>query len=141
MLTYGTIIPTALNDVARNRALQHQVAVDRDGLKKPGVVHIEQDYVTTVRNRSIQASGNLARFEELIPDEDTIVQMFKPNAELGFYSYDCIEELPDGRGVYRLVASPDEGVDSHKYDTLPEYSGIEIIQTDQGRGLIIEFRM
>lgn len=141
VLTYGTIIPAALNNVERNRSLQHHVSVDFEEIQIKGEIHIEQDYVTEVRNASIQASGELARNEQLVPDEETIVQMFKPNAELGFYSYDCIEELEEGRGLYRLVAYPGEGIAPQRYEALPEFTGIDIVEQDEQRGVIVKFTM
>lgn len=141
VLTYGTIIPAILNDVGRNRSLQHQVAVD---VEKPGFLRqviIEHDYVNDVRDASKQASGDKAKNEQLIPDEETILQMFKPNAELGFYSYDCIEELPDGRGLYRLVAYSSAGINDHKYANLPELDELEVVEYDEKRGVIMKFSM
>lgn len=141
VLTYGTIIPETLNNVERNRSLQHYVSIDLEETRNIGDIHIEQDYVTEVRNASIQASGELARNEQLVPDEETIVQMFKPNAELGFYSYDCIEELEEGRGLYRLVAYPSEIITPQMYGALPEFVGIDIVEQDEQRGVIVKFMM
>lgn len=137
VLTYGTIIPTALNDVDRNRRIQHQVAVDMDGTQNDDAVHIEQGYVTEIR----AVTAQLVEDETLIPDERTIVQLFKPAAELGFYSYDCIEELEDGRGLYRLVAYPGTGIVARVYDDMPDYNGIDVVELDEERNLIIRFRM
>lgn len=141
VLTYGTIIPALLNDVDRNRSLQHQTAVDWEALAIPSVVNINYEYVSAVRRESIQAAGDMARYEQLIPDEDTIVQMFKPNAELGFYSYDCVEELEDGKGRYRLVAYPGMEINVHDFDTLPEFTGIEVAEEDEESGIILQFKM
>jgi len=141
VLTYGTIIPAALNDVDRNRALQHQAVVDWEFLETLIAVHINQEYVSAVRSESIQASGDMAIYEQLIPNEDTILQMFRPNAELGFYSYDCVEELENGRGLYSLVAFPGTGMNNHGFETLPEFSGIEVVEKDEQMGLIIKFIM
>ena len=132
-LTYGTIIPAALNDVDRNRKIQHQVAVDMDGIRNVDAAHIEQSYVTAIR----EATAQLVEDVELIPDEETIVQLFKPAAELGFYSYDCIEELEDGRGLYRLVASPGIGNVARVYDDMPDFDRIDVVEFDEQRNLII----
>lgn len=137
VLTYGTTIPAALNDVDRNRRIQHQVALDMDWMRRPVEVHFEQDYVTAIQD----ASRELAREAQFIPDEETVLQMFKPVAMLGFYSYDCIEELEDGRGLYRLVAYPGEGIEAHPYDNMPIYNDIEVVERDDERGLVISFRM
>ena len=140
VLTYGTIIPTALNNVEKNRSLQHHVAIDSEGTKSRGEILIEQDYVNEIKDASMQVSGGLGN-EQLVPKEETIVQMFRPNAELGFYSYDCIKELEEGKGLYRLVAYPGEGIDIREYETMPEYTGIEIVEEDEQRGVIIKFKM
>ena len=140
-LTYGTIIPHVLNDVDRNRKLQHQVAVEIARHRNPVDTHIEQEYVASVRNDSIQASGNSEGNKQLIPDESMIVQMFKPNAELGFYSYDCIEELENGRGLYRLVAAPGAGIDAQDYEGLPSFEGIDVVEFDEQRRVVVKFIM
>lgn len=137
VLTYGTTIPAPLNDVDKNRGIQHYVAIDMDEMRDAHEVHVEQDYITAVH----ESFGEYAGAAQLIPDEDTVLQMFKPVAELGFYSYDCIEELEDGRGLYRLVAYPGEGVEARPYDSMPEFDGIEVIERDEERDLIICFRM
>jgi hypothetical protein len=67
--------------------------------------------------------------------------MFRPAAELGFYSYDCIEELENGRGLYRLVAYPEGEMEILPYDNMPNYDGLEVVEWDEERGLIISFRM
>lgn len=141
VLTYGTVIPLALNNVETNRSLQHQIAVDVSGLQIPREVHIEQEYVTTIRRDSIQASGEYAGDEELPPNENVVVQMFKPMAELGFYSYDCIEELDDRMGLYRLVAYPEGVIMAPEYKDLPEFAGIDVVEQDENRGVIISFKM
>lgn len=137
VLTYGTAIPAPLNDVDRNRRIQHQVAVDMDGLMNPVAIHIEQDYVTAV----LDATRELNREELFVPNEDTILQMFRPATELGFYSYDCIKELENGGGLYRLVAYPEGEMEIHPYDNMPNYDGLEVVEWDEERGLIISFRM
>lgn len=137
VLTYGTTIPAPLNDVGRNRRIQHQVAVDVNGGMNSVEAHIERDYVSAVR----ESYGELASNSQLIPDEDTILQMFKPAAELGFYSYDCIEELEGGRGLYKLVAYPGVDVDVRSNVNLPVYDGLEIVEQDEEKDLIISFRM
>ena len=137
VLTYGTTIPAALNDVDKNRRIQHQVAVDMEVIMNPIAVHVEQNYITAV----LDATRELNRVEQFVSDEDTILQMFKPVAELGFYSYDCIEELENGRGLYRLVAYPGGEMEMHPYDNMPDFNGIEVVERDEERDLIISFRM
>ena len=137
VLTYGTSIPAALNDVGRNRRLQHEVAVGLEEIMNPIDVYIEQNYVNAV----LDAARALDIEARLIPDEETILQMFKPMAMLGFYSYDCIEELDDGRGVYRLVAYPRGEMDIYRYDNIPDYDGLDVVERDEERDLIISFRM
>lgn len=141
VLTYGTTIPVELNDVDRNRRLQHLVAVAIEDFEKELDVHINYDYVTAIRDASIQATGELARNEELIPDERTILQMFKPVAQLGFYSYDCVEELEDGKGEYRLVAYPVQGFQTNEYEELPQFEEIEVMESDEETGVVMKFRM
>ncbi len=141
VLTYGTAIPAVLNDVERNRTLQHIVAVGIDELRNDVAVNIEQVYVTTVQEESVLALGEQARDERLVPDEETIVQMSKTVARLGFYSYDCIEELEDRSGIYRLVAYPEHGMANIEYERLPDFNGIDVIERDEDKDLIIKFRM
>ncbi len=141
VLTYGTTIPATLNDVDRNRRLQHLVAVDIDEVQESNDVHIEQGYVFVVQEESVRGLGELAMYEDLVPDEETILQMFWPMAVLGFHSYDCVEELEDGRGEYRLVAYPGEDVPVREYNELPQFDGIEVVEKDEERGVIVRFRM
>ena len=106
-------------------------------IMNPIAVHVEQNYITAV----LDATRELNRVEQFVSDEDTILQMFKPVAELGFYSYDCIEELENGRGLYRLVAYPGGEMEMHPYDNMPDFNGIEVVERDEERDLIISFRM
>ena len=141
VLTYGTTIPAVLNDVDRNRRLQHQVAVDTEDLDEGLEVQINDDYVIAIREASTQAAGELARNVDVIPEERIILQMFKPAAQLGFYSYDCVEELGNGNGEYRLVAYPGEDVQMHEYEGLPQFEGIEVIERNEETGVVMRFRM
>jgi hypothetical protein len=58
-------------------------------------------------------------------------------AELGFYSYDCVEQFENGVGRYVLVAWPRT---RHATDVeIPTFDGlIEVVERD---GVLIEFRM
>lgn len=141
VLTFGTVIPSPLNNVDKNRLLQHQVAVEMEELRRGNTVVIEQGYVTTVLEDTLVIVREQGLNEKFLTDEDTILQMFKPAAELGFYSYDCIEELEDGRGLYQLVAYPGEEIEVSDYDNLPELNEIEIVEEDRQRGLVRLFRM
>lgn len=141
VLTYGTTIPTALNDVDRNRELQHQLAIDLDRRGNAVNVQIEQDYVNAIIRDSRQASGSFADNARLQPDEKTVVQLFKPMAELGFYSYDCIKELEAGRGLYRLVAYPGSNNQPRVFNDLPVFINIKVVELDEERGLIVMFEM
>jgi len=141
VLTYGTIIPLLLNDVDRNRELQHQVSIDIDQGMNALTVQIEQNYVSAVISDSRQASGDLALYAGLQPVEETVVQLFKPVAELGFYSYDCIKELGDGKGLYRLVAYPIGNTHPRVYNDLPDFFNINVVDRDEERGLITTFEM
>ena len=67
--------------------------------------------------------------------------MFEPMAKLGFYSYDCVQELENGKGLYRLVAYPGSGIVERKYDGLPEFDGIEVVEESEERGIILQFKM
>lgn len=141
VLTYGTIIPTALNDVDRNRELQHQVAIDLESRGNIVNVQIEQNYVNAIIRDSRQASESLSQNEELQPNEETVVQLFKPMAELGFYSYDCVKELEGGRGLYRLVAYPGIILRPRVHDDLPVFTDIIVVERNEERNLIVMFEM
>ena len=140
-LTYGTTIPAALNDVDRNRRIQHQVAVDMEEVGNDPNVVINYDYVSAIINASILAAREYEGNENRIPEEGVILQMFKPAAQLGFFSYDCVEELEDGRGRYWLVAYPGVDMEIHPYDNIPDYEGLEVVDRDEESGMIISFIM
>lgn len=141
VLTYGTMIPQALNDVEANRTLQHQMAVRIDEWQGDGEANIEQGYVKYVREGALSAIGNNDNPERWVPNNSRILQMFEPMAKLGFYSYDCIQELENGKGLYRLVAYPGSGIVERHYGGMPEFEGIEIVEEDEDRGIILLFRM
>lgn len=141
VLTYGTTIPQALNNVEVNRALQHQMAVRMDEWQGDGVANIEQGYVQSVQEGALSAIGNNDNSERWLPSNSRILQMFEPMAKLGFYSYDCVLELEKGKGLYRLVAYPGSGIVERQYVGIPEFEGIEIVEENEDRGIILLFRM
>ena len=141
VLTYGTTIPQILDNVEANRALQHQMAVRIDEWQGNGEVNIEQGYVQSVRNGALSAIGDNENSERWLPSNSRILQMFEPMAKLGFYSYDCVQELENGKGLYRLVAYPGSGIVKRQYDGMPEFEGIEIVEEDEDREIILQFRM
>lgn len=141
VLTYGTIIPQALNDVEVNRTLQHQAAVSMAEWQGDGVANIEEGYVLSVREGVIQAIGENDNPERWMPTRSRILQMFEPMAKLGFYSYDCVQELEQGRGLYQLVAYPGDGIVERRFAGMPEFEEIEVVEEDIERGIILQFRM
>ncbi len=141
VLTYGTIIPSVLNDVEVNRFLQHQVAVSLSEWQGNGVAKIEEDYVQAIREGVSQVIGDNINPERWMPTRSRILQIFEPMAKLGFYSYDCVQELEKGRGLYRLVAYPDEDISEKRYIIMPEFEGIEVVEEDKERGIILQFKM
>ena len=141
VLTYGTIIPMALNDVDVNRTFQHQTAVSMAEWQGDGVANIEEGYVQAVRDGVPQAIGVNNNPERWLPARSRIIQMFEPMAKLGFYSYDCVQELEKGRGLYRLVAYPGRGIVERQYADMPEFEGIEVVEVDEERGIILQFKM
>ena len=117
------------------------MAVDMEDVGNDPNVVINYDYVSAIINASIQAAGEYEGNENRIPEERVILQMFKPAAQLGFFSYDCVEELEDGSGRYRLVAYPGVDMEIHPYDNIPDYEGLEVVERDEESGLIISFIM
>ena len=117
-MTDGNVFPDALNELERNRKIQREVA----GRVRPGVF----DHI-------VRASAYVTAFEERLrqtqPENlgiDVHLELFFSMAELGFYSFDCVETDENGRGKYELVAFPARhGMNADV--ELPEYDGIEPI--------------
>lgn len=141
VLTYGTMIPPALNDVEANRILQHQTAVSMAEWQGDSVANIEEGYVQSVCDGVSHAIGENNNPKRWLPTRSRILQMFEPMAKLGFYSYDCVQELEQGRGLYRLVAFPGRDIVERQYAGMPEFEGIEVVEEDKERGIILQFRM
>lgn len=141
VLTYGTMIPLTLNDVEVNRTLQHQTAVSMEERQGDFIANIEEGYVQAVREGAYQAIGENDNSERWMPARRRILQMFEPMAKLGFYSYDCVQELEQGRGLYRLVAYPGDGIVERQFAGMPEFEGLEVLEEDDKRGIILQFTM
>jgi hypothetical protein len=117
------------------------MAVRMDEWQGDGVANIEQGYVLSVQEGALSAIGNNDNPERWLPSNSRILQMFEPMAKLGFYSYDCVQELEKGKGLYRLVAYPGSGIVERQYAGIPEFEGIEIVEENEDRGIILLFRM
>lgn len=126
-MTDGNRFPDALNELERNRKIQKEVAERA----RPGVfdnIVIAPAYATAFEERLRQTQQeNLGIGVHL--------EMFFSMAELGFYSFDCVETDENGRGRYELVARP--GRHGMNVDVeLPEFDGIEpIMEGDELVGL------
>lgn len=116
-MTDGNVFPDALNNLEKNRGIQREVAL-----------RVRPEY-----NNIIIASAYATSFEERlrITQQERLeigvhLNIFFSMAELGFYSYDCVEVDENGRGKYELVARTNRhgmNVDME----LPEFDGIEPI--------------
>ena len=115
VLTSGSILPDALNDIVRNRTLQEEVERNENGGTSSEVT-TNTAYIQALidRHRSViekyrekaQFAGPNAEFPN--PNPEQISSHFQYYASLGFYSYDCSEIKGDGTAVYRLMAWPNK---------------------------------
>ena len=127
ILTAGSIIPDALNDILRNRTLQEEV--ERNvGASGPASPSTNSAYIQSLINKHLsvlEECRGIKQFQginkiDLEPDANQIPAHFLAYAKLGFYSYDCSEVKDDGTAVYRLMAWPDKTFQLN-YD-LPQFA-------------------
>lgn len=134
VLTDGNHIPSFLNDRDRNRTIQQATARLIGSAIRLENIRINQGYISLIRDYATEANP--------LPEYEILLGMFLPMAQLGFYSYDCIETYNDGRGRYHLVASPDSRCDVCLLKikaNLPYFDYINILDTDGD--IIVEFEM
>lgn len=134
VLTDGTFIPEELNDRDVNRTNQQMFARSLPDTITQDHVSIQQSYIGMLQN-SVGIYGPL-------PGNEVLLRMFLPMAQLGYYSYDCVETYDNGKGLYKLVAIPDfsDGYQAQAVDVqLPEFNGLENVQAENG--LIVSFVM
>lgn len=128
VLTDGNFIPNSLNNRNVNRKIQQFVAKKIPNEITLADIQVEQSYLDSLKKKSSLDDANIP-----FPETEVLVRMFAPMAQLGFYSYDCTETYPDGRGKYVLVASPDcpEGhqVQAPEID-IPNFDDIEFVEKD-----------
>ena len=115
-LTYGSLLPELLNEMERNRNLQHQVAQRQLGEEYIVEVELNQAYLQLLRTET-ERYGEIFNF-------DVATQWFKNVARLGFYSYDCILNRNDF-SVFKLVARPRNNVEI-RYD-LPAFDELSVL--------------
>ncbi len=115
-LTYGNSLPDILNEMERNRNLQHQVAQRQLGGEYVVEAELNQSYLQWIRIET-------ERYDEIF-NRDVATQWFVNVARLGFYSYDCIFNWND-YSVFKLVASPRNNAEM-RYD-LPFFDRLRIL--------------
>ena len=131
LLTAGSIIPDALNDILRNRSLQEETSRNETGTTSLEI-STNDAYVQELIERHRSAIGEdrrLAQFQGNNPNlniyfpeptPEQITAHFRFYAGQGFYSYDCSELKKNGTAVYRLVAWPKKM--HHVVYDLPQFS-------------------
>ena len=128
VLTAGSLLPDALNDIVRNRTLQQITeAFSSNGPGAP-TISVNKQYVQLLLGKwdSYIEYGNQKNHpghSDFLqrPDEEKITSRFRFYAGQGFYSYDCSEVYTDGTAEYRLMAWPDTLSSKTTLD-LPEFS-------------------
>lgn len=134
VLTDGNLIPERLNDRDKNRTNQQLFAqILPDEISQENV-SVQQDYIDSIRT-------NVDNYGP-IPENEILLRMFLPMAQMGYYSYDCVETFENGKGRYKLVAVPDfkNGYQAPIVNVqLPVYDGLESIH--EVNGLIVSFIM
>lgn len=134
VLTDGNCIPGALNDRVQNRGIQQVIANMVPDIVTLNSIHIQRTYLNLLRNSPIG--------EMVMPENEVLLRMFAPMAQLGFYSYDCIRTREDGKGIYMLVASPDytaNVIAPTPEVQLPMFNEIEVLEEE--KGVVIRFAM
>lgn len=119
ILTDGTLIPDNLNDRDRNRSLQKEVSILEPDTFDEKKVIINEKFLKHLKEEINQF--NLEGYQ--LPCNTELLRMHIPVSQLGFYSYDCIQELQEGKGRYMLVSSPNPDENYPEIDiNLPEYN-------------------
>lgn len=149
VLTGGSLLPPALNDIQRNRTLQEtierklvqyretapEIAPETtpetaDNLIARNSVIINYDYWHQVQNQ-VRETLRTYRFldfsdndlSQIIPSFEDFNGHFARYALLGFHSYNCYEVHEDGTATYRKVAGPiKNGIHILSDLDLPEHS-------------------
>lgn len=127
ILTAGSKIPDALNDILRNRTLQEEIERNEGGAA-PVATSTNTSYIRSLRNKHytvIEEYQKISQFQgynefDLQLEDNQISAHFLVYARQGFYSYDCSEIKEDGTAVYKLMAWPEQ-VQQLNYD-LPQFA-------------------
>jgi len=133
LLTAGSMIPDALNDILRNRTLQEEIERNESGSTSLEISTndayigdlITRHYSTIEEYRRLaQFQGNDPNLNLYFPEpvRDQITAHFRYYANQGFYSYDCSEVKENGTAVYRMIAWPKK-MRPVPYD-LPQYTPV-----------------
>lgn len=127
VLTCGNLLPYPLNDLARNRKIQQQQAIRLEQIEERGgfrnEIRAQESYINYIRHQEQNAHHEY--------NQEDFTSWFLPYAELGYYTYDCIE-FNDVESLFRLVAIPKEMVDD--YRELPVYDNLNVLNyLDDGK--------
>lgn len=130
VMTDGNMFPEQLDDIDRNRGIQSVVARLTDNLEvNPDNININRGILQYIEGLD---ADDIERI-----DQHELLRLFLSMAELGFYSYDCVEQDVNGVGRYVLVAWP-----KNHHETgieIPAFDGL--METVERNGDLVEFRM
>lgn len=129
-MTDGNKFPEQLDDIDKNRGIQSTVA----GMTEHLVVNTENININQGIFQYILRL-NADALDRLHQNE--ILGLFLPMAEIGFYSYDCVEKDVNGVGRYVLVAWPKNGHETGI--EIPAFDGLT--KTVVHDGVLMEFWM
>lgn len=125
VLTDGCGMPEQLNVMERNRAIQKQMAINVRGLEgNQEDIIINQSYLNLIREEARSLDVEM-------PEVSELTSMFAPIASLGFYSYDCIRFF-EHHAFFKLVAKPKREIRLPEGVLLPEYNGIDVLNSEDG---------
>lgn len=124
VLTYGGILPPALNDLERNRKEQQRQARLIDEQVGQADIQPEGSFISYMRQDAENVGYEFNRSE--------VIEWFMPYARAGFYTYDCIS-CDDSKATFKLVAMPSGKTNA--LDELPVYEYIEVLRFVDGRSI------